>query len=154
MFSFHFELMLRLVVTWRKRWQSCRHMKTKKFGLRIPIWLVFVSMHQRSKHVWKTKLQKLLFSLGLRLCVKQHFHAWCTWSQSIETDSLTLICKTTWLLQLPDMSHASESLLCEPFTHLFWQTDLGETGFIISLRFFQIISILVSFWRLVWSFNF
>jgi len=24
------------------------------------------------------KLQKLLFSLGPRMCVKQHFHAWCT----------------------------------------------------------------------------
>jgi len=38
--------------------------------------------------------------LGPRMCVKQHFHAWCTSSQSIETDSLTLICKATWLLQL------------------------------------------------------
>ena len=73
----------------------------------------------------KMKLQKLLFSLGPCMCVKQHFHAWCTSSQSIETHSLTLICKTTWLLQLPHMSHASESLLCEPSTHLFCQTDLG-----------------------------
>jgi len=48
-----------------------------------------------------------------------------TSSQSIETDSLMLICKTTWLLQLPHLSHASESLLCEPSTHPFCQTDLG-----------------------------
>jgi len=41
------------------------------------------------------KLQKLLFILGPRMCVKQDFHAWCASSQSIETDSLTLICKTT-----------------------------------------------------------
>jgi len=59
------------------------------------------------------------------MCVKQHFHACCTSSQSIETDSLTLICKRTWLLQLPHMSNASERLLCEPSTHPFCQTDLG-----------------------------
>jgi len=37
MFSFHFELMLRLVVTWLQRWQSCRQIKTKKFNLKIPV---------------------------------------------------------------------------------------------------------------------
>jgi len=102
-------------------------------------------MHQRSMHVWKMKLQKLLFSFGPHMCVKQHFHAWCTSSQSIETDSLTLICKTTWLLQLPHMSHASESILCEPSTHFFARLTLMQTGFIISLRFFQIILVLLYF---------
>ena len=106
-------------------------------------------------HVWKMKLQKLLFSLGPRMCVKQHFHARCTSSQSIETDSLTLICKTTWLSQLPHMSHASESLLCEPSTNLYCQTDLGADWiyhFVTLLS--KYFSTSVSFSRLVWSFNF
>ena len=29
-------------------------------------------------YVREMKLQKLLFSLGPRMCVKQHSHAWCT----------------------------------------------------------------------------
>ena len=46
----------------------------------------------------KNEATKALVQLGRgpsRMCVKQHFHAWCTSSQSIETDLLTLICKTT-----------------------------------------------------------
>ena len=44
----------------------------------------------------KNEATKALVQFGSTyMCVKQQFHAWCTSSQRIETDSLTLICKTT-----------------------------------------------------------
>jgi len=46
----------------------------------------------------KNEATKALVQFGYlceRMCVKRYFHAWCASSQSIETDSLTLICKTT-----------------------------------------------------------
>jgi len=46
----------------------------------------------------KNEATKALVQFGSitpRMCVKQHFHARCISSQSIQTYSLMLICKTT-----------------------------------------------------------
>ena len=43
----------------------------------------------------KNEATEALVQFGSTYVCEATFHAWCTSSQSIETDSLTLICKTT-----------------------------------------------------------
>jgi len=96
----------------------------------------------------KMKLQKLSFSLGPRMCLKQHCHAWCTSSQSIETDSPMLICKTTWLCNYTAHEPSFRILLCEPSMNIYTGISFPYASFKL-FRYFC-----VSFPHLAWSFNF